>query len=556
MRTRGARPLVMAGAIALVSAVAGLAVRPAAGAEAFDHGAARRRAIRSACALAPEQLRRIEDGIRADRSGEIQVVPAEPDYLDGGLMHAGPWDYLQEVPVLWYGPGFVRDAGRVDRRVTVADIAPTQAALLGFDGFDAPDGSTMTEALPFDAGEDPPKLLVTLVWDAAGRNVLTRWPDSWPTLAGLVEDGTWYERAEVGSSPSNTPPIHASIGTGAFPDHHGIVDVFMRVGDGPLIQPMNLGPGNLLEPTLADVYDRALGNEPVVGAVATLSGHLGFLGHGSMWGGGDKDVAVTRELIDAAVGGSEGPQWNLAPSMARWYRFPAYVLDVGGYGADVDAVDRSDGEFDRAWHGDPFTQLNAGFDSPARIPYQTRVIQQVLRREGFGRDRVPDLLFLNYKAMDRVGHLFSVDSPQMRETLEAQDEYLRVLIDELDRTVGEGDWAMVITADHGHQFDPEVSGAFRISISTTQDLLEERFDDGDDVKLFDKVKPTQVWLDESELQRNGHPLLELNDALLSLTQAQTAASPELVHDPDALALAAAFPTDLLDELPCAPEGDA
>jgi hypothetical protein len=242
--------------------------------------------------------------------------------------------------------------------------------------------------------------------------------------------------------------------------------------------------------------------------------------------------------------------------MAPWYRFPDYVLDVGGYEADVDEVDRSDGELDQAWHGDPFGQLNAGFDSPARIPFQTRVIQQVLRREGFGRDRVPDLLFLYYKAMDRVGHLFSVDSPQMRETLEAQDEYLRVLIEELDRTVGEGRWAMVITADHGHQFDPEVSGAFRISIATTQALLEERFDDEDDVKLIDKVKPTQIWLDEAELERNGHSLLEVSDALLSLTQQETAASPELVKDGDARVLDAAFPTELLEALPCVRGGNA
>ncbi len=144
----------------------------------------------------------------------------------------------------------------------------------------------------------------------------------------------------------------------------------------------------------------------------------------------------------------------------------------------------------------------------------------------------------------------------MRETLEAQDEYLRVLIEELDRTVGEGRWAMVLTADHGHQFDPEVSGAFRISISTTQALLEERFDDEDDVKLFDKVKPTQIWLDATELRSNGHSLLDVTDELLGLTQRQTAASPGLVRDADARVFAAAFPTDLIDDLPCLTRGDA
>ena len=142
--------------------------------EPGDSGAsaARTRAIRSACALPAEQLRRIAAGVRQDRSGEIQVVAHEPDFLDGGLMHAGPWDYLQEVPVLWYGPGIVAEGGRVSRPVTVADIAPTQAAVLGFHGFHAPDGAVMREALAPGPGRRPPRLLVTLVWDAAGRNVL------------------------------------------------------------------------------------------------------------------------------------------------------------------------------------------------------------------------------------------------------------------------------------------------------------------------------------------------------------------------------------------------
>ena len=45
-----------------------------------------------------------------------------------------------------------------------------------------------------------PKLLVTLVWDGAGRNVLDQWPDDWPFLASLIQRGVWYDAAEIGSS--------------------------------------------------------------------------------------------------------------------------------------------------------------------------------------------------------------------------------------------------------------------------------------------------------------------------------------------------------------------
>ena len=66
--------------------------------------------------------------------------------------------------------------GEVDRPVTVAGIAPTAAELLKFDGFRAPDGQPMTEALLPEAERDVPKLLVTMVWDAGGINVLEEHP--------------------------------------------------------------------------------------------------------------------------------------------------------------------------------------------------------------------------------------------------------------------------------------------------------------------------------------------------------------------------------------------
>ncbi len=145
----------------------------------------------------------------------------------------------------------------------------------------------MTEAIA--GNQTPPRLLVTMVWDAGGRNVLERWRNDWPYLRSLIPQGAWYEHATVGTSPTSTAQTHATIGTGAFPDAHLIVAHKLRIGD-ELTTPWAKGPAYLMEPTLADLYDRAMGNEPVVGEVGTVSIHLGMLGHGSMWGGGDQDI--------------------------------------------------------------------------------------------------------------------------------------------------------------------------------------------------------------------------------------------------------------------------
>ncbi len=509
--------------------------------------AAHGRLVDRVCAVDRELLLRIARGTRPDRSGEIQLLPREPSFVSGGLSHAGPWDYVQEVPMLWYGPGFIRP-GVYRRPVTLADVAPTQAALLRFP-FDAPDGRPLTEALL--PGRGVPRLLVTLVWDAAGRDVLETWPRAWPFLRSLARRGAWFERATTGASPANTPPSHATIGTGALPATNGVMDEYVRMGTA-VFKPYDMGPGVLVRPTLADLYDRAMGNRPLVGTVATLDPHLGMMSHGSLWGGGDRDLAVTRQLEGSEKGGAEGFTWNLTAAMAPFYELPGYVDEVGGFEEDVRRLDQADGALDGRWRDNDIAALAGGFDTPARTPYQTRIVEEIVRREGFGRDRVPDLLFVNQKAIDTIGHRFSVNSPEMADAIRAQDDALRELVGFLDREVGRGAWAMVVVADHGHQFYPAVSGAFPIDIDRVERALAEGFDDGDGVPVVQRVRPTEAWVDVEELRRNGHTLADVSWALMALTKAETAKRGWVLEagEEDDPVFEAAFPSALLRRLPC------
>jgi hypothetical protein len=505
----------------------------------------------SACDLSPRHLLRVWEGTKTPASGEIQIVAAEPDYVGGGLSHAGPWDYVQEVPLLFYGPGRVPALGRVDDPATIADIAPTNAAMLDY-GFDAPDGHELTRALlPDGERAGPPKLLVTLVWDGAGRNVLDEWPDDWPFLASLIERGVWFDAAEIGSSPSNTPPMHATIGTGAFPRRHGVIDLYQQI-DGEIDKPQEDGPGTLLLPTLADLYDVAMGNEPVVGVIATLGAHTGMVGHGSQWDGGDADLAIMREQEDAATGGDEGDVWQLTSGMAPYFEMPAYVNQVPGLAADLARLDREDGVVDEAWGDYPFDALDDGFQTPARTPYQTRIVEEVIRREGFGADDVPDLLYVNLKAVDSVGHIFSVNGEEMGQTLRWQDDALRDLVRFLDTDVGAGEWAMTLTADHGHQYDPAVSGALPIGITALTGFIEDRFSAPGGPDVVRRARPTQVWMDEDALAEAGYTDADVAAALAAATREEMSGGADFPGDPNAPAFSAAFPSSELDGLGCLP----
>jgi hypothetical protein len=495
----------------------------------------------AACSLPTEYLERIWRGTDLRRSGEILMVPRFPNFV-GNLSHAGPWPYLQEIPMLWYGPGHVPAAGVVEREVTLADVGATYGELLDHPW---PYGTAMHEAIRPQAG--PPALVVTVVLDGGGRDVFDTWPHEWPVVRSLIHQGTWYEHAIVGSSPTTTAAAHATIGTGVYPREHGEIDIDMRVGPF-LMRSDGNGVRLLVRPTFADLYDAARGNEPIVGTVAAGVWHLYMMGHGSMWGHGDRDIAVLRPPI--FEGDPSGARWRLPDDVSPYFTFPTYVNDVPSLERYLDELDREDGRLDEAWREHPFTTLEDGFDTPARIPFQTDVIEEVIAREGFGADDVPDMLFVNYKVIDKVGHLWSVNSREMRDTLRWQDEYLGRLIEILDERVGRGRWVLLLTADHGHQYDPEVSGAFRIAHGQLRQAIDDRFDDGDGRRVTQAVHSTQVFLDMEELRDVGATVDEVARFLLDLRQADAGDYGATVIDPNGPVFDAVIPRESFAALPC------
>ena len=66
-------------------------------------------------------------------SADVQVIPRRGWMFSSyatGTTHGSPHSYDTHVPILFYGPKWVKP-GRVDGRVEVVDIAPTLAAILG-----------------------------------------------------------------------------------------------------------------------------------------------------------------------------------------------------------------------------------------------------------------------------------------------------------------------------------------------------------------------------------------------------------------------------------------
>ena len=442
--------------------------------------------VDTGCRLGPNVLERIQNGLRPDRSEDIVTVPQAPNYLGSFdvTSHSGPWDYLQNVPLVAYGPKHVPAKGQVETEATLADVYPTVEDWTKTELKDRV-GTSLIEAVKPQA--TPPKLLVFMMWDGVGRNVLERWPGRWPNLERLERQGTSYVDATVGSSPSITPSTHATLGTGAFPTQHGITGIQYRGPEGFIKVAFGTRtPDDLELSTFADDYDRAMNNEPKVGLLGLRIWHIPMMGHGAAINGGDRDQLALIGF-DRTINGNQD-----------LYQTPRYLHGFPGLQRHIDKLDQEDGVKDGEWRGHPIATEH---DNPAWARYQTEVLFEMWNRESYGRDAMPDMFFINYKMTDIVGHQYSMDSEEMGDILQAQDEELGKIVDYLDRNVR--DYVLLLSADHGHTPDPERSGAWPINAQELEDDIHRHFDIAKEDPLIQQKSAVGLFIDREVAQQKN-----------------------------------------------------
>ncbi|HEU4481001.1 MAG TPA: alkaline phosphatase family protein [Actinomycetota bacterium] len=448
-----------------------------------------------ACGLPERWLEMTKRGYYPPRSGQISLLPRTPAYMASGgdgWSHSGPWPYLQDIPLVFYGPGIVPPTGNVDRPVTLADVAPTFATLMKGSLAEA-DGASLPEVAGLDEGSltgPNPKLILTIVWDGGGWNTLEQWPGDWSNLLTLMEEGVSYTRATVGSSPSVTPAVHSTLGTGVFPWEHGITGVPVRDEEGEVVDAFLEGESSrfLQVPALAERWDEQNDNRALIGMLGYEPWHLGMIGKGAEKAGGDHDDAVWLNV--------ETNEWATNP---EHYRLPPSVEGTEGLEEDLAALDAEDGEVDDAWLGnDILDRRDRIEETPAFIEFHTRALENMILEEGYGRDGITDLLFTNYKQIDRLGHYFNMDSEEVNAALLKTDQMLGRLVSFLDENVGRGEYVVVVTADHGQQPDSAAVDGYGIDPNEVERDIDEAFG-----PITRAVWPTEAFLLEDAMEERG-----------------------------------------------------
>jgi hypothetical protein len=435
------------------------------------------------------------------RSGQILIVPREGHFItrdepENAFMHGSPWGYDTRVPLILHGTGTVR-RGSFAVPARHQDIAPTIAAMLRLPAPPTMSGRALTMALR--PGAAPPRVVLLLVLDAFRADYLERHAAALPNLSRLRREGASFPRAQVDYLPTATGVAHSTIATGADPSVHGIsVNTVFDVATGKPSDPYPArSPRNLMVPALADLWAEATGGRAIIVSHAGLFYAAGALaGHGACQIGGH---AVFAASYDSGTGRfATNPEcYRLHPSLAE--RSPQSIWEAA----------------QGVWRGHDITGPNLVRRSALFAAYEVDTLLGILEAEPVGADDVADLVLVNLKTADYVGHRYGPDSPEIAETVAAVDTAVGRLLAALERKAGPGRSVAVITADHGM---PGLADPSRRHFASeiTRDLNARLDPQGKRVVLHFEASNSQMFVDRARLRELGLTLADVSRRLESL----------------------------------------
>jgi predicted AlkP superfamily pyrophosphatase or phosphodiesterase len=361
-------------------------------------------------------------------------------------------------------------------------------------------------ALAFDGAAlraaDSPRLVVTVVVDQLRADYLQVFNKHWRNgFRTLLDQGMVFENARYPYLVTVTCAGHATIGTGALPHRHGMVNntwwqrkerALTGCSSDPATtditygRPVRLGNSaiRLLTPTLADELRAQKPGARVVSVSMKARSAIGLAGHG-----GDAVVWFDDPAGSWATSKAFAPE--PVPAVKDFVEKNPYEKDLGRVwtlsGPPESYVNRDAGVGERpmaGWNGLFPHPINGrgGVDAqffalwqatPLADIYLGKLAASLVDSFKLGQREGTDYLGVSFSVLDDVGHGFGPDSREVEDILRQLDVTLGTLIAHLDEKVGRANYVLALSADHGVAPMPIPPRGGRVATEDVRERVED-----------------------------------------------------------------------------------
>lgn len=398
-----------------------------------------------------------------------------------------------------------------------------------------------------------PKLVVGIVVDQMRYDYLTRFENRYGDggFKRLISEGFNCKNNHFNYIPTYTGPGHASVYTGTTPKYHGVIannwynkfekkSVYCAGDDS--VEPVGtthragkMSPHRMMTTSFADenrLFTQMRGK--TIGISVKDRGSILPAGHSAnaayWFHGKDEGSWITSSFYM-----KELPDWvkqfNAEKSVSKYMTTWNTLYDINTYVESGDDLNNFEGTFkgkDTATFPYDLAALkdqNSGYDILKSTAYGNSIVTDfaiaALHAENLGKDNDTDVLAVSYSSTDYVGHRFGVNSKEVQDTYLRLDKELERLLNELDQTVGKGNYTVFLTADHGAVNVP----AYLQSVNIPAGYLDnkktkadfERFltDAYGTTDLVENVSNNQIFLDRKKIGALKLELAEVQQAIVN-----------------------------------------
>ncbi len=307
-----------------------------------------------------------------------------------------------------------------------------------------------------------PKLIVIVVIDQFRADYLNRDETLFKGRGFrlFMDEGAWFTDCYYDYANTKTAPGHATIGTGAYTDGHGIEsnefwdaarsmthqvtsveDERYELVDLPASSIPANQPG---APATALGY--VIGSSPRNLRATTLGDELRLAtqGRARVYGISLKD----RAAILPAGQSANGAFW-IDPASGQFTTSTYYMEHLPEWARVFNASDRR-AEAEREAKVPGTKQFFAMVGrTPAANRYELDFAKALIKGEKLGQNGVTDLLVVSLSANDIQGHQFGPDSLSEQQMILSLDQDLGGFFGWLDQNIGLKNMWLALTADHG-----------------------------------------------------------------------------------------------------------